>query len=74
MWYVDLVLAPLLALSLAVSAAALAAKCRCRWYTRGLTLFTKISFTVFTVVLLLVIALAEWYLYRRFSAALWQYL
>lgn len=70
MWYVDLVIAPLVAVSVGISATALVAKCRYRWHRPEQSLFTKISFTVFVVSALCVIGLVEWYLYHRFSDAL----
>lgn len=65
----DLGVVPLLALSLAISAAALLAKARYYWYDRERTLFTKISFSVFVLSLVFAIGWFDWYLMRRFVAA-----
>lgn len=70
MWFFDVGLVPFLAMSLGYSAAALLAKMRYRWHNPQLTLFSKVSFTVFALALLGTIGWAEWYLYQRFRSAL----
>jgi len=61
---------PIAAFTLPLSAAALLAKARYKWYNRELTFFSKISFTVFVIACLALIVYAEWYLYHGIVRAL----